>query len=623
LKNIKAHESTTINLEPGLNIIVGPNGCGKSSIIEALGLAIFDTLPYKQRNFIRRGQEKGKIEVIFDDFKVTREVPGAWTIGDLTYKEDVVSWICRKFRAKDLSIVARLHLIQQFQLHTPFLKTPAQRRAYFEDILGISDYEEIWKAIGENMKVNENHKDELEKKNRMRTDIENQIAQVEYELDECLQVLNIVTQEYEVAQEEHEVARAKYDEFLLKQRLLDKKDVIQSRVKELGVRIADTEALDKDEISRAIEYMQMKQKLEKISDLESIRKPTDPTETASLEDRIRELEVEIKINSCDSICPILGEECGRIKGTQADVEELISEQDRLKRELFRINQENKQKLVQLQKWQLATSEIAVLKSEIKHVEEPRANLKNFTLIQLEKELDKAVEAEITKASLLQERIKAISDLDEITKKLSEMNPPSDAETKLRDAQQKKQEVWGQLKAAEVKVNNLKSRLKSLNQKLTDAEDVRDELKEVANKIIYSQKLRSKVRDFEPTLSRTIRSQTSSEASNLVRQFGFGEEIIWDESYNVILDGKEYPLLSGGEKVATALCLYLALAKRVSKVDFFVIDEPLMGLDDVRVEEITEIFGKLSTERQVIVVTHNPELTRYGNIIDLGHFENDQ
>ena len=41
LKNIKSHRDTELNFSPGINVLSGPNGVGKSTIFEAIGYAMF------------------------------------------------------------------------------------------------------------------------------------------------------------------------------------------------------------------------------------------------------------------------------------------------------------------------------------------------------------------------------------------------------------------------------------------------------------------------------------------------------------------------------------------------------------------------------------------------------
>ncbi len=44
LENVKSYERAQINFTQGVNSIVGHNGAGKSTILEAIGFTLFDAL---------------------------------------------------------------------------------------------------------------------------------------------------------------------------------------------------------------------------------------------------------------------------------------------------------------------------------------------------------------------------------------------------------------------------------------------------------------------------------------------------------------------------------------------------------------------------------------------------
>ncbi len=52
LKNWKSHQSTSITFAPGVNAIVGINGAGKSSVMQAISFALFGTFPQLQRKAV-------------------------------------------------------------------------------------------------------------------------------------------------------------------------------------------------------------------------------------------------------------------------------------------------------------------------------------------------------------------------------------------------------------------------------------------------------------------------------------------------------------------------------------------------------------------------------------------
>ena len=53
LENVKSFAQGTVAFSPGTNAIVGHNGSGKTTILEAIGFALFDHLPYSQAAFVR------------------------------------------------------------------------------------------------------------------------------------------------------------------------------------------------------------------------------------------------------------------------------------------------------------------------------------------------------------------------------------------------------------------------------------------------------------------------------------------------------------------------------------------------------------------------------------------
>ena len=59
LENVKSYTRETVEFSPGTNAIVGHNGSGKTTILEAIGFALFDHLPYSQVDFVRGRSEVG------------------------------------------------------------------------------------------------------------------------------------------------------------------------------------------------------------------------------------------------------------------------------------------------------------------------------------------------------------------------------------------------------------------------------------------------------------------------------------------------------------------------------------------------------------------------------------
>src|SRR5437764_10081631 len=63
LENTKSYGAAQVDFTEGVNAIVGHNGAGKSTILEAIGFALFDALDYKYTEFVRDGFKNASITV--------------------------------------------------------------------------------------------------------------------------------------------------------------------------------------------------------------------------------------------------------------------------------------------------------------------------------------------------------------------------------------------------------------------------------------------------------------------------------------------------------------------------------------------------------------------------------
>ncbi|MBU4348305.1 SMC family ATPase [Patescibacteria group bacterium] len=167
LENIKSYgQGPIIEFHPGVNFISGKNGCGKTTILEGIGYALFDYNPYSNIvKIIREGHKRGKITVwfSFDDdilYRVERDVGKGitnWRIyeeGDETEivsgKYETKTWIGEKLgmpEGKDISkIYSDIIGVTQGEITTYFkISSETKRKDHFNPILGIEDYREAYK----------------------------------------------------------------------------------------------------------------------------------------------------------------------------------------------------------------------------------------------------------------------------------------------------------------------------------------------------------------------------------------------------------------------------------------------------------------------------------------------
>ncbi|MFW6115792.1 MAG: AAA family ATPase, partial [Chloroflexota bacterium] len=167
LENVKSYERASVTFTRGTNAICGYNGAGKSTILEAIGFALFDTLLTTQEQFVRQGEKTASVtvHVAGEDgrpFQVVRkcgsygqhyvydpEIDQKLTDG----KADTMGWL-RQFagveRRGDLSALFRDAVgVPQGLLTAAFLETPSRRKDVFNPLLRVDEYEEVWRALRE------------------------------------------------------------------------------------------------------------------------------------------------------------------------------------------------------------------------------------------------------------------------------------------------------------------------------------------------------------------------------------------------------------------------------------------------------------------------------------------
>ncbi len=159
LENVKSYEHARFTFTPGVNAIVGHNGAGKSTIIEAIGFVLFDALPYTAAEFVREGARSGLAAVIFlsayDErpYRIERRFGGSsgYAVFDEELKRkicdgkvDVMAFVRRHMLADPSVDLARLFNdalgVAQGTLTSAFLEAPAQRKKIFDALLQVDDY---------------------------------------------------------------------------------------------------------------------------------------------------------------------------------------------------------------------------------------------------------------------------------------------------------------------------------------------------------------------------------------------------------------------------------------------------------------------------------------------------
>jgi len=128
-------------------------------------------------------------------------------------------------------------------------------------------------------------------------------------------------------------------------------------------------------------------------------------------------------------------------------------------------------------------------------------------------------------------------------------------------------------------------------------------------------LRRVLRDAGPKVTRALVEIISLQAAQLYADIidDHTARLRWSEDYDILLTTKgrerSFQQLSGGEEMAAALSVRLALLKEVSNIDVAFFDEPTANLDEERRENLAEQIMKVKGFSQLFVISHDDTFER--------------
>ena len=156
LENYRIHEKLEVEFDKGINLLLGENGKGKSSILEAIGYALFGSdLRGTQKDAIQYGKKSAKIQVEFtgvdgEEYIVTRKLPGTTSIYrksnpelELQGKENRIRELCGiKGDIKD--VYDNVIVAKQNEFISSFKATAKDREKTFDKVFNTEIYREIY-----------------------------------------------------------------------------------------------------------------------------------------------------------------------------------------------------------------------------------------------------------------------------------------------------------------------------------------------------------------------------------------------------------------------------------------------------------------------------------------------
>jgi exonuclease SbcC len=236
-------------------------------------------------------------------------------------------------------------------------------------------------------------------------------------------------------------------------------------------------------------------------------------------------------------------------------------------------------------------------------------------------------------NVVREVEKLTNDLAEIEKDLQCAEKEYDREghlkvcSELLDLEKRKAETQANFANAQRRTEQLAAELEKLAQVRKEMQSEFQEKERLEKIAEATDFIRDTLKKSAPLVARNYIYRVSLEANQMFREItGNAERTLkWTEDYGIVLEenGYDRPFvnLSGGEQMAAALSVRLALLKQLSDVRVAFFDEPTTNMDAIRREKLAEQISQITERKtfdQLFVISHDDTFEGYvDNVISVG------
>ena len=164
MESFLSHSETSMDFDSGVNIIVGKNGAGKSSIFEAIKFALFG-MQRSNRDLLQYGKKHGRVKLTFNqegnEYSVERLLERTGTridtkgavisSGDQILAEGAtaVNAVISKIIGVSDEVFMNSVFIEQGQIDSLITKQKSKRLDLFNEILGLHNLQKVFDRLNE------------------------------------------------------------------------------------------------------------------------------------------------------------------------------------------------------------------------------------------------------------------------------------------------------------------------------------------------------------------------------------------------------------------------------------------------------------------------------------------
>ncbi|GAB4531114.1 MAG: SMC family ATPase [Anaerolineae bacterium] len=225
-------------------------------------------------------------------------------------------------------------------------------------------------------------------------------------------------------------------------------------------------------------------------------------------------------------------------------------------------------------------------------------------------------------SLLQaQQARLTAEHDEIQKQIAEIaaqfDPDAFAAAREREAglQAERAGLQGRLSELQGQLTDTSREIEELEALERALAAEQDSLARHQDLLALTEFIREVIRQAGPYVTRRLMQQVSLEAARLFSEVmaDYAARLRWEENYEIVLEkdgrNRSFQQLSGGEQMAAALSVRLALLRELSAIDVAFFDEPTSNLDDTRRDSLADQILSVKGFSQLFVISHDDTFER--------------
>lgn len=676
LGNFLSHLETKLNFGDGVTVFVGPNGAGKSSIIDAITFSLFGQHTRKSnKGLIRRGENQGYVKINFSingkTFQATRKINLKGALSSQFLQKIDNEWVpiaegerkqfgesmtkrIEDFIGLDFEKLKIASIVQQGELNSIIKAKPKEFKELINAVIGIDKLD----ISSENMKiVLKNFREVIQKElgydDSQIEILKNEIKKYETEIKENIPLKNDLEAKKLNQKKEISILKEKVENELPK---LENLKQLESRKTELieyakdAISSIKKEILDKEkkvhECEGCFEHLDNKENIK--NSLQKVEVDIEKTV-----EKIQDFKMKIislkeqqslakKLNLQNGKCPVCDSKVDHLNPL-FDENYLREEQNNLNEKISELENENKifekkknefsNTLEKIRNAEATLRAHSINKKEQIDLIKQEVSFQKTNIKKIPINISSGMLVEIASLDSHTNMLyKKIMKLENIIKNFNENNF-----YRLRESLDNLQQ---ELSGIDLRLGGILEKIRNAEESIDKNNSVLNELYFVRDYVSQLNEIQENVFNRDGSVATSLRSWAlytiSSKASEYlnmlntkIQRIELSEKArdvsITCYAKNTVLDLES---LSGGEQVSVALALRLSMAQLLgsSNLNFVILDEPTMHLDEERRRALVKVLSQLSeitdssNAMQFIIITHDSEIFEDSSVEQIFKFE---